>query len=145
MVKRWNCKNYANATSDDVTMELATATSLTDSATLIMNDKAGTADLDFDDLTVTGINNVTINSTGKLATAAATPVTLYNEINDIITTTTASTLNITGDKGFKVEGTVDELFTTINASGSTGGVNLVMADVAANTTFTGGTGLIVLI
>ena len=130
---------YASGSAaDDLTLELADATSATDSVTLIMNDKLGTEDQHFDDFTVTGINNVTIKSDGLAATTAGTA--LVNNIADIITTTTGSNLTISGAKKLVVDGTVDELFTTINASLSSGGVDLTMADVAANTTFTGGSG-----
>ncbi|WP_391481664.1 beta strand repeat-containing protein [Nereida sp. NH-UV-3] len=128
----------SGAAADDLVLELADATSASDAITFVMNDKLGTESQEIDDLTVTGVNNVTIESTGISATTAGAALT--NSIADIITTTSGSTLNLTGDKKLVVDGTVDELFTTINAAANTGGVDLTMADVAANTAFTGGTG-----
>jgi Ca2+-binding RTX toxin-like protein len=125
------------ADTDDLTLTLETATATDDSVTVKINDTAALASFVMDDLTVTGINNVTINSTGSTATTAGAALT--NTIADIETTTASSTLILSGDKDLTIS-ELDSLFTTINASSATADITITMENTASDLSFTGGSG-----
>lgn len=108
-----------SGSDDNVTVNLATAV-------------AGTS-IDFDELTTTDVENVTINSVGE-DTADAT---IENVMDAIVTTTAGTNLEISGDKRLTID-TVDAQAQTVTST-NTAGVTLTMAN-SATTDFTGGAG-----
>lgn len=118
----------ANAATDDLTLSLANS-GLTDTLTLsiarsaLANDgvTANTVGLIFDDLTTTGVETFTINSTGAGANTVAT----------YVNTTNGNALVITGDKALTITDALPSTTASVDASSFT----------AALTLSGGGTGL----
>jgi hypothetical protein len=113
---------FGDAT-DDVTLALKTATGSDDSLNILLDSKTNDTAIDGGDITVTGIENVTITSGGQESATATANVA--NVIDLASTATTASTLTIAGDRKLTVD-SVDNQFTTVNVT-NTAGSDLTIA------------------
>lgn len=123
-----------NSTQDLTVGFLTAATSGTSNAlTLNLNNATGRTS---DNQTVTintgttnGFETLTVNSAGG-----------PNDILDIVqgTGNTLATMNFAGDQSLNIQNALDNSVTTLDASGSTGGVSIFAGNGAV--TFTGGTG-----
>lgn len=108
-----------SGTSNALTLNLSNATGRTsDNQTVTIN--TGTTN---------GFESMTVNSAGG-----------PNDILDIVqgTGNTLATMNFSGDQSLNIQNALDNSVTTLDASGSTGGVSIFAGNGAV--TFTGGTG-----
>lgn len=123
------------AATDDLTVSLAAETT-TDSLTVGLTG----AGVSFDDLTFTGIENLTINSAGTAA----------NTIADLITNSSVSAINITGTQNLTITnalGTTGTAPTNVQAGTFSGNLTLTASGTATvvnagsgNDSITGGAG-----
>ncbi len=126
-------------TTDDVTVALKTATGTTDKFGIVLQNATAGTSVTGDVLTTSGIETVTITSSGTniAATSAADATTVANTLGAVVTSTTTSKLIVAGDKKLTI-GSVDDNITNIEVS-NTDGSDLTV-DASGTLTYVGGDG-----
>jgi len=128
----------------DLTIDLEDASGTDTAITLNLNNKQTAAagnDLLITTLSAAGVETITINADSVLTGAASTVDEGDIEIGTL-TATSLTTLNINGDADFLYDNAagLEDGITTINASGATDEVDLLLSPTSGAVTYTGGSG-----